>query len=86
MFDTVNRLLWCIPISNSAEKTTSIGNVLSQFTYNRLSPTRKIFRFHYNQGADPYPDKECPVAGKGSSEVSDGYLHTEVRKWAKIRN
>ena len=31
----------------------------------------------YNQGADPYPDKECQVAGKGSSEVSDGYLHTE---------
>ena len=43
MFDMVNRLLWCIPISNSAEKTISIGNVLSQFTYNRLSPTRKIF-------------------------------------------
>ena len=78
MFDTVNRLLWCIPISNFAEKTTSIDNVLSKFTYDRLSPTRKIFIFtKYNQGADPYPDKEYQVAGKGSSEVSDGYLHTE---------
>ena len=45
MFDMVNRLLWCIPISNSAEKTTSIGNVLSQFTSDRLSSTRKIFIF-----------------------------------------
>ena len=35
-------------------------------------------------GADPYPDKECQVEGKGSSEVSDGYLHIEDIQFHKV--
>ena len=31
--------------ANFAKKTTSIGNVLSKFTYYNLSPTRNIFIF-----------------------------------------
>ena len=38
-------IVWCIPISNSAEKAYSIDNVLSQFTYDRLSPTITILIF-----------------------------------------
>ena len=40
---------------------------------------QKDFHFHYkyNQEADPYPDKECQLEGKGSSEVSDSYLNIE---------
>ena len=42
MFDTVNRLLWYVLISNSAEKAISTDKVLSKFLYDRLSPARNI--------------------------------------------